>query len=143
MFHSESDVMPLKEVLKKGAAHMPSGAVESVLFQVRDDDLVHEGKVGVSTYYWSFPGEAGTKKRQALAAAEQNVARQLQQIASLEAQTAEVAQSLDGREGETVRARARPPPSPHAPAEHAHDPADPTSVLRRRSWRPPRRGWRR
>ena len=38
------------------------------------DDLVHEEKVGISTYYWSFPGELGAKKRGEAAAIRQQTA---------------------------------------------------------------------
>jgi|TARA_B100000524_G_scaffold346740_1_gene247430 hypothetical protein len=38
---------------------VPAGVL---LQELTGDDLVREDKCGVSTYYWSFPGEAGAKK---------------------------------------------------------------------------------
>eukprot|EP00965_Chrysotila_dentata_P251270 6209949-Pleurochrysis_carterae.AAC.1 len=55
-------------------------AVKDVLKQLTDDDFVREGKVGVSTYYWSFPAEAATKKRGELHRAARDVALLRQQV---------------------------------------------------------------
>ena len=40
-------------------------AVEGVLKELVSDDLVREAKIGGTTFFWSFPGEAATKKRAA------------------------------------------------------------------------------
>ena len=35
--------------------------VKDLLQGMADDDLIHAEKVGISTYYWNFPSEAGIK----------------------------------------------------------------------------------
>eukprot|EP00308_Calcidiscus_leptoporus_P013239 CAMPEP_0119363820 /NCGR_PEP_ID=MMETSP1334-20130426/10741_1 /TAXON_ID=127549 /ORGANISM="Calcidiscus leptoporus, Strain RCC1130" /LENGTH=208 /DNA_ID=CAMNT_0007379367 /DNA_START=16 /DNA_END=642 /DNA_ORIENTATION=- len=67
MFTKSGAVFTLKDV-EKGASSVGimSQAVKDVLKQLTDDDFVREEKVGISTYYWSFPAEAATKRRNEL-----------------------------------------------------------------------------
>jgi len=36
-------------------------AIKEVLQGLVDDDLVHQEKIGISNFFWSFPAEASTK----------------------------------------------------------------------------------
>ena len=90
IFHDSRDVFLLnpkagaKDIQKAGSARgVIANAVPDILKELVGDDLVHEGKVGISTFYWSFPGEIGTKKRTELKKFEASAAQQLEQIASL------------------------------------------------------------
>ena len=75
MFHSSRAVYNMKDVERESMRlGIISNAVKDVLKELICDDLVHEDKVGVSTYYWSFPGEAGSKKRTELAGLRQQTA---------------------------------------------------------------------
>ena len=59
MFQSECAVYTMKEVCKFAPkTGIVSGAVEAVLKEVVGDDLVHEAKLGGTTFFWSFPGYA-------------------------------------------------------------------------------------
>lgn len=87
MFQSECAVYTSKEVQK----HAPktgivAGAVEQVLKEVVGDDLVKEAKLGGTLFYWSFPGEAATKKRAELAATSAAIGQLKQQAAALQEQ---------------------------------------------------------
>lgn len=87
MFHSSRSVYAMKDVEREAAKlGIISNAVKDVLKELICDDLVHEGKVGVSTYYWSFPGEAGSKKRAELASLRQQTAMLRSQVEQLKAQ---------------------------------------------------------
>jgi len=94
MFLDTGAVYTLKEVEKGGSSlGIPGQAVKDVLKELCDDDMVHEGKVGVSTYYWSFVGELGTKRRTELerlsgerAAYSEQIAAGARELHDLEAQ---------------------------------------------------------
>mmetsp|Transcript_19240 Transcript_19240/g.34796 ORF Transcript_19240/g.34796 Transcript_19240/m.34796 type:complete len:208 (-) Transcript_19240:53-676(-) len=62
IFHESSDVFVLKDIeklsMKKGIILQ---TVKDVLQTLIDDDLVHQEKIGISNYYWSFPSEASVK----------------------------------------------------------------------------------
>ena len=76
MFHTSRAVYTKKEVERDGAKlGILSQAVEGVLKDLCGDDLVKEAKVGISTYYWAFPGELGTAKTNALNIANEHLAR--------------------------------------------------------------------
>mmetsp|Transcript_37400 Transcript_37400/g.84726 ORF Transcript_37400/g.84726 Transcript_37400/m.84726 type:complete len:125 (-) Transcript_37400:124-498(-) len=93
LFHETRDVFPYKDVEKAASARgIISQAVKDILKELVDDDQVHEGKVGISTFYWSFPGELGTKKRAELQQQQQDVARQREQVAAAKRKREEVAE---------------------------------------------------
>ena len=57
MFQAESTVFTKKEVEKLAPrTGIVSGAVEAVLRELINDDIVHEGKLSGTLFYWSFPG---------------------------------------------------------------------------------------
>ena len=57
MFQAESNVFTKKEVEKLAPrTGIVSGAVEAVLRELINDDIVHEGKLSGTLFYWSFPG---------------------------------------------------------------------------------------
>lgn len=90
MFHTSRAVYTKKEVERDGAKlGILSQAVEGVLKDLCGDDLVKEAKVGISTYYWAFPGELGTSKTRALNLANERLARARDDVARLEALEAE------------------------------------------------------
>lgn len=62
VFHETAEVYQLKDVEKFGTkAGIVPQTVKDVLQSLVDDNLVHGEKVGISTYYWSFPSEASAK----------------------------------------------------------------------------------
>eukprot|EP00962_Isochrysis_galbana_P023419 scaffold7079_cov128-Isochrysis_galbana.AAC.1 len=92
MFHSSRAVYAMKDVEREAPKlGIISNAVKDVLKELICDDLVLEDKVGVSTYYWSFPGQAGSKKRAELANLRQQTAVLRAQVGQLKAQQAEQA----------------------------------------------------
>ena len=44
--------------------------VKDLLQGMADDDLIHLEKVGISTYYWQFPSEAGVKLKNSISSLE-------------------------------------------------------------------------
>ena len=52
-----------------------SMVVKDLLQGMADDDMIHAEKVGVSTYYWMFPSEAGVKITNTVAALEADLKR--------------------------------------------------------------------
>ena len=50
--------------------------VKDILQGMADDDLIHAEKVGISTYYWCFPSEAGVRARNLVSQLE----RELEQV---------------------------------------------------------------
>lgn len=92
MFHGSRAVFAMKDVEREaGRLGIISNAVKDVLKELVCDDLVREDKVGVSTYYWSFPGEAGSKKRGELASLRQQTAVLRKQVEQFKAQQADQA----------------------------------------------------
>ena len=97
LFHTTREVMNKKEIEKRGAATgIPGQAVLDVLKQLTDDDLVKETKVGVSTYWWSWPGEMGTKKRNDVNKLSMETHKQQQQIAALTEQVQQQQEAAGG-----------------------------------------------
>ena len=109
MFHSSRHVFNKKEVEKHAAKiGIVAQAVEPVLKELVSDDLVKEGKVGISTYFWAFPGELGTKKKCLLAAEEELVRLVKDKVESLEKtlrDKEEANQSEQSAEDEKERAK--------------------------------------
>ena len=69
LFRDSKEVLTKKEVESRSTkVGIISNAVEGVLKELVGDDLVREEKVGISTYWWSFPGEDAAKKRRELSA---------------------------------------------------------------------------
>lgn len=48
-------------------------SVKDVLQSLVDDDLVHQEKIGISNFFWSFPGEAAVKLETEIAALKQKL----------------------------------------------------------------------
>ena len=91
MFHRECAVYTSKEVSKAASKEgIVAGAIEAVLKECVGDDLVREAKISGQLFYWSFPGEAASRKRAELAAARALADQQAQQIASLQKQEAQL-----------------------------------------------------
>jgi len=87
MFQGECSVYTKKEVEKLAPkTGIVSGAVEGVLKELISDDIVHEAKLSGSLFYWSFPGEAATKKRAELAKWQAQSSHLQQHAASLQEQ---------------------------------------------------------
>ncbi|QDZ24295.1 meiotic nuclear division protein [Chloropicon primus] len=62
VFSDSEDVFALKELEKIASKRgINSMVVKDLLQGMADDDLIHAEKVGISTYYWMFPSEAGLK----------------------------------------------------------------------------------
>jgi hypothetical protein len=62
IFHESADVFVLKDIEKLSAKKgIISQTVKEVLQTLVDDDLVHQEKIGISNYFWSFPAEATVK----------------------------------------------------------------------------------
>jgi len=90
MFHASRAVYTMKDIERDAPKlGIISNAVKDVLKELVCDDLVHEEKVGISTYYWSFPGELGAKKRGEAAAIRQQTARMRAEASQLRAAAAE------------------------------------------------------
>ena len=103
MFHETADVYNLKDVMKGASSRgIVSGAVESTLKECAGDDLVQEGKVGVSTYYWSFPAAGASKKRAALDAARADLTKQQRLAATLQEQLDAATATAAGGEGDAA-----------------------------------------
>ena len=62
------------------------------------DDLVREEKVGISTYWWSFPGEDAAKKRRELSAHQAAVAELKPKLEQLQQQQAAAAAAAGGED---------------------------------------------
>jgi len=108
MFHDSGAVFTMKDVENGGSkVGIVSQAIKDVLKELTDDDLVHEGKVGVSTYYWSFPGEMGTKKRGQLASLRQEDTLLRAQIRELSAQNEELQKQRAAESGADDEGRAK------------------------------------
>mmetsp|Transcript_13213 Transcript_13213/g.30049 ORF Transcript_13213/g.30049 Transcript_13213/m.30049 type:complete len:208 (-) Transcript_13213:450-1073(-) len=76
IFSDSEDVFQLKELekiaSKKGINSM---VVKDILQGMADDDMIHAEKVGISTYYWIFPSEAGVRLNNLLASLEGELAQ--------------------------------------------------------------------
>ena len=69
------------------------------------DDLVREAKIGGSNFYWSFPNEAASKKRAALASAQAGVAKQAEQLEKLRQQVEEAQKATGVSPDDATRIR--------------------------------------
>lgn len=80
VFHETSDVFTLKDIEKLGTKKgVVTQTIKDVLQSLVDDDLVRQDKIGISNFFWSFPGEAGAK----LTRDKQNLERQLESLQAL------------------------------------------------------------
>ncbi|KAF5828158.1 meiotic nuclear division protein 1 [Dunaliella salina] len=62
IFHETADVYVLKDVEKLGSKKgINSMLIKEILQSLVDDNLVHQEKIGISNYFWSFPSEASAK----------------------------------------------------------------------------------
>jgi hypothetical protein len=63
VFTEKEEVFNLKELEKIASKQLGinSMIVKDLLQSMADDDMIHLEKVGISTYYWQFPSEAGVK----------------------------------------------------------------------------------
>ena len=104
MFHVASAPFTKKEVEKAAPKEgIISGAVEATLKDLICDDLVREGKIGGTLFYWAFPGEARGRKQADLAKAQAQAERQAEQIATLRQQAEEARKAAGVSEGDAVR----------------------------------------
>lgn len=107
MFHASGEVYSLKCVEKAAPrAGVAGNVVKDVLKQVCDDDLVREGKVGVSTYYWAFPGEAAAKKRAELGGLAVEAAKQQRLLEDLRQQSEAIDSAAAASGGEAAEVAA-------------------------------------
>ena len=101
LFRDSKEVFTKKEIESRASkAGIISNAVEGVLKELVGDDLVREEKVGISTYWWSFPGEDAAKKRRELSELQAAVAELKPKYEQLQSQQAAAAAAAGG-EGET------------------------------------------
>ena len=102
LFRDSKEVFTKKEIESRASkAGIISNAVEGVLKELVGDDLVREEKVGISTYWWSFPGEDAAKKRRELSELQAAVAELKPKYEQLQSQQAAAAAAAAGGEGET------------------------------------------
>ena len=100
LFRESKDVFNKKEIESRASkAGIISNAVLGVLKELVGDDLVREEKVGISTYWWSFPGEDAAKKRRELSEEQAAVAELRPKLEQLQQQQASAAAAVGG-EGE-------------------------------------------
>ena len=84
---------------------------QDVLKELVGDDLVHEGKVGISTFYWAFPGEVLTKKQAELQRTQAAVAKQREQLEGLRQKREQMAREAASSASEAARRLACPEPA--------------------------------
>jgi len=97
VFRESKDVFTKKEIESRSTkAGIISNAVEGVLKELVGDDLVREEKVGISTYWWSFPGEDAAKKRRELSEEQAAVAELTPKLEQLQQQQASAAAAAGG-----------------------------------------------
>ena len=97
LFRESKEVFTKKEIESRSTkAGIISNAVEGVLKELVGDDLVREEKVGISTYWWSFPGEDAAKKRRELSAHQAAVAELKPKLEQLQQQQAAAAAAAGG-----------------------------------------------
>lgn len=60
-------------------------SIKEVLQSLVDDDLVHQERIGISNYFWSFPSEAAVKMRRDSERLRAQLERARAERASLEA----------------------------------------------------------
>ncbi|KAL3163083.1 Meiotic nuclear division protein 1 [Trebouxia sp. C0010 RCD-2024] len=85
IFHETKDVFQLKDIeklaTKKGVI---SQSVKEVLQSLVDDDMVHQEKIGISNFFWAFPGEAALQLEAALVKAQTQVKHNEEQCSNLQ-----------------------------------------------------------
>ena len=97
LFRESKDVFTKKEIESRSTkVGIISNAVEGVLKELVGDDLVREEKVGISTYWWSFPGEDAAKKRRELSEQQAAVAELTPKLEQLQQQKAAAAAAAGG-----------------------------------------------
>ena len=104
VFHAGPDVFSKKEIEKQKWGFPPQAA-DGVLKELMCDDLVREAKIGGSNFYWSFPNEAASKKRAALASAQAGVAKQAEQLEKLRQQVEEAQKATGVSPDDATRMR--------------------------------------
>ncbi|KAL4447450.1 hypothetical protein ABPG75_004669 [Micractinium tetrahymenae] len=101
IFHESKDVFLLKDIEKLGSKRgVVLQSIKEVVQGLVDDDLVHQEKIGVSNYFWSFPSEAAVKLDQQVKKWEQDLEAKQAERASLQQQ---VEQSRVGKEDSDER----------------------------------------
>jgi len=106
LFRESKDVFTKKEIESRSTkVGIISNAVEGVLKELVGDDLVREEKVGISTYWWSFPGEDAAKKRRELSEQQAAVAELTPKLEQLQQQQAS-ATAAAGGEGDASELQA-------------------------------------
>ncbi|KAI9352087.1 meiotic nuclear division protein 1 [Obelidium mucronatum] len=68
LFHESRDVWALKDIERAGSKEkgIVSNTVKDILDMLVSDGLVTMEKIGISNYYWSFPGAAAAAKKRQL-----------------------------------------------------------------------------
>ena len=107
MFRTSKEVFTKKDIESKAVkAGIIASAVEATLKEVVGDDLVREEKVGISTYWWSFPGDATAKKQAERDQLQADIAGLQPKLAGLQEQQQAAAAAAAGAEGEAEQVRA-------------------------------------
>lgn len=107
MFRTSKEVFTKKDVESKAVkVGIISNAVEGVLKELVGDDLVREEKVGISTYWWSFPGDATAKKQAERDQLQADIAGLQPKLAGLQEQEQAAAAAAAGAEGEAEQVQA-------------------------------------
>ena len=105
MFQNASAPFTKKDVEKHASKLFPSGAIEGVLKELCCDDLVREAKIGGTIFFWSFPGEAGSRKRAQVAAAQAEASKWADKITALRKQVDEARKASGMSESDASRVR--------------------------------------
>ena len=107
LIQESGQVWTLKEAEKGGAARgIISQAVKDVLLELVSDDIVREGKVGISTYYWSFKSEQTVKLRTELANLSDEVERLQSQVNELTEARRKQQELVSAASGDAAQAEA-------------------------------------
>ena len=104
MFQNSGVPFTKKEVEKAAPKEgIIAQAVEGVLKELVSDDLVREAKIGGTIFFWSFPGEAASKKRAAVASARAQATKLSAQMATLRTQVEEARKASGQSEADAAR----------------------------------------
>ncbi|TPX65890.1 hypothetical protein CcCBS67573_g08000 [Chytriomyces confervae] len=103
LFHESRDVWILKDLERVAAKEkgIVQNTVKDILDQLISDNLVTMEKIGISNYFWSFPGAAAAQRRNALQDLEEQVASAKKQRMELDSQ---IEKAQIGREDTEERA---------------------------------------
>eukprot|EP00658_Telonema_sp_P-2_P039337 TRINITY_DN2814_c0_g1_i1.p1 TRINITY_DN2814_c0_g1~~TRINITY_DN2814_c0_g1_i1.p1 ORF type:complete len:204 (+),score=72.62 TRINITY_DN2814_c0_g1_i1:175-786(+) len=87
MFHSTLDVLNIKEVEKGATARgVIAQSVKDVLKSLVDDDMVENDKIGIGSFFWSFPSKALCELRAKQAVVDQGLATERAKTEELQRQ---------------------------------------------------------